>query len=70
MRYQENPGIVKRVHERKRNAIIHTAAGHEDEVAELFDAAAAAACNMYSEAGNGLAPGVISYIENGDPDTH
>jgi len=62
-RHQENLGIVKRVRERKRNAKIFAVASHQDEVAELIDAGAAAAWDMYSEAGNGLALEVISYYK-------
>ncbi len=43
-------------------------ASHEDEVAELIDAGAEAAQNMYSEAGIGLASEVISYYKNKDSD--
>jgi hypothetical protein len=67
-RHQENLGIVNRVRERKRNAKLFAVASHEDEVAELIDAGAEAAWNMYSEAGIGLASEVISYYKNKDTD--
>ncbi len=41
-------------------------AGHNDEVAELIDAGAQAAWNMYSEAGAGLASAVMSFYEKKD----
>jgi hypothetical protein len=63
-RHQDNLGIVNRVRERNGNARMFAVAGHEDEVAELIDAGAEAASNMYSEAGIGLASEVISYFEN------
>jgi len=62
--HQENLGIVKRIRERRREGKLFAVASHEDEVAELIDAGAAAAWNMYSEAGNGLALEVISYYKN------
>jgi hypothetical protein len=61
--HQDNLGIVNRVRERNGNARMFAVAGHEDEVAELIDAGAEAASNMYSEAGIGLASEVISYLE-------
>jgi hypothetical protein len=63
-RHQENLGFVNRVRERNRNARVFAVARHEDEVAELIDAGAEAAWNMYSEAGIGLASEVITYFEN------
>jgi FlaA1/EpsC-like NDP-sugar epimerase len=63
-RHQDNLGIVNRVRERNRNARMFAVAAHEDEVAELIDAGAEAAWNMYSEAGIGLASEVISYFDN------
>ena len=63
-RHQENLGIVNRVRKRNRNAKMFAVASHEDEVAELIDAGAEAAWNMYSEAGIGLASEVISYYKN------
>ena len=62
--HQDNLGIVNRVRERNGNARMFAVAGHEDEVAELIDAGAETASNMYSEAGMGLASEVISYFEN------
>jgi hypothetical protein len=62
--HQDNLGIVNRVRERNGNARMFAVAGHEDEVAELIDAGAETASNMYSEAGIGLASKVISYFEN------
>ena len=66
--HRENLGLVDRVRERHRNATIFAVASHEDEVAELIDAGAEAAWNMYSEAGIGLASEVISYYKNKDLD--
>jgi hypothetical protein len=43
---------------------VFAVARHQDEVAELVDAGAEAAWNMYSEAGVGLASEVISYYKN------
>jgi predicted Kef-type K+ transport protein len=54
------------VRERNQGAKVFAVARHEDEVAELVDAGAAAAWNMYSEAGVGLASEVISYYKNRD----
>ena len=67
-RHKENLGIVNRVRERNRNAKMFAVASHEDEVAELIDAGAEAARNMYWEAGIGLASEVISYYKNRDTD--
>jgi hypothetical protein len=67
-RYQDNLGIVNRVRERNGNARMFAVAGHEDEVAELIDAGAEAAWNLYSEAGIGLASEVISHYKNKDTD--
>ncbi len=67
-RHQENLGIVNRVRESTRNVKVYAVASHEDEVAELIDAGAEAAWNMYSEAGIGLASEVISYYKNKDTD--
>ena len=67
-RHEENLGIVNRVRERNLNARVFAVASHEDEVAELIDAGAEAAWNMYSEAGIGLATEVISFFRNKDPD--
>ena len=58
--------FVRRVRERKPNARVFAVAGHEEEVAELIDAGAEAAWNMYSEAGSGLASEVISYYGKKD----
>ena len=49
-------------------AKIFAVASHEDEVAELIDADADAAWNMYSEAGAGLASEVINYYDKKDTD--
>jgi hypothetical protein len=65
-RHQENLGIVNRVRESTRNTKVFAIASHEDEVAELIDAGAEAAWNMYSEAGIGLASEAISYYKNKD----
>jgi hypothetical protein len=62
--HQENLGIVNRVRERNPTARMFAFASHEDEVAELIDAGAVAAWNMYSEAGIGLASEVITYYRN------
>ena len=67
-RHQENLGIVKRVRERNPTASVFAIASHEDEVAELIDAGAEAAWNMYSNAGTGLASEVISYYKNKESD--
>jgi predicted Kef-type K+ transport protein len=67
-RHQENLGIVNSVRERNRNARMFAVASHEDEVAELIDAGAEAAWNMYSEAGIGLASEVITYYRRKDTD--
>jgi hypothetical protein len=66
--HQENLGLVKRVRERRRDGKLFAVASHEDEVAELIDAGADAAFNMYSEAGVGLASEVISHYKNKDTD--
>jgi Trk K+ transport system NAD-binding subunit len=66
--HQENMGIVNRVRERDRNAKMFAVARHQDEVAELIDAGAEAAWNLYSEAGIGLASEVISHYKNKDTD--
>jgi predicted Kef-type K+ transport protein len=63
-RHEENLAFVNRVREHKREAKVFAVARHEDEVAELIDAGAEAAWNMYSEAGVGLASEVISYYKN------
>jgi len=62
--HQENLGIVNRVRERKRNAKLFAVARHEDEVAELIEAGAEAAWDMYSKAGIGLASEVVSHYKN------
>ena len=64
--HQENLGFVKRVRQRTGDAKLFAVASHADEVAELIDAGAEAAWNMYSEAGVGLASEVISYYETKD----
>ena len=66
--HQENLAFVNLVRERKRNAKLFAVARHEDEVAELIDAGAEAAWNMYSKAGVGLASEVIAYYKNKDTD--
>lgn len=63
-RHQENLGIVNRIRERNRKARMFAIASHQDEVAELIDAGAEAAWNMYSEAGIGLATDVVAYYKN------
>ncbi|MCP4302887.1 MAG: potassium transporter Kef [Gammaproteobacteria bacterium] len=65
-KHQRNLGFFNRVRERNRGAKMFAVARHEDEVAELVDAGATAAWNMYSEAGVGLASEVISYYKNKD----
>lgn len=62
--HQENLGIVNRIRERNPTARMFAVASHDDEVAELIDAGAEAAWNMYSEAGFGLASEVITYYRN------
>ena len=64
--HRENLCIVNRVRNRNPAAKLFAVAGHEDEVAELIDAGAVAAWNMYSEAGIGLASEVISFYKNKD----
>jgi predicted Kef-type K+ transport protein len=66
--HRENLGIVNRVCERNRSARLFAVAGHEDEVAELIDAGATAAWDMYSKTGIGLATEVVSYYKNRDAD--
>ena len=61
--HQENMGFLNSIRNREQNAKIFAIASHEDEVAELIDAGAMAAWNMYSEAGVGLASEVISYYK-------
>ena len=56
--------IVNRIRERNPTARMFAVASHDDEVAELIDAGAEAAWNMYSEAGFGLASEVITYYRN------
>ena len=67
-RHQENLGIVTRVHERNRNIRMFAVASHEDEVAELINAGAESAWNMYAEAGTGLAFEVHDYYSNREAD--
>lgn len=67
-RHQENLAIINRVRQRNSSAKVFAVASHEDEVAELIDAGAEAAWNMYSEAGVGLASEVVSYYQNKDTD--
>jgi glutathione-regulated potassium-efflux system ancillary protein KefC len=62
--HQENLGIVNRVRGCKQDAKLFAVARHEDEVAELIDAGAAAAWDMYSQAGIGLASEVVSHYRN------
>lgn len=62
--HQENLAFLKRIRKRRENAKIFAIASNEDEVAELIDAGAVAAWNMYSEAGVGLASEVISYYKD------
>ena len=64
--HQENLGFFNHVRERNEGAKVFAVARHEDEVAELVDAGAEAAWNMYSEAGVGLASEVISHYKNKD----
>ncbi len=64
--HQGNLGFFNHVRERNQGAKVFAVARHEDEVAELVDAGATAAWNMYSEAGVGLASEVISYYKNKD----
>ncbi len=66
--HQENLGFVKRVREHTGDVKLFSVASHADEVAELIDAGAEAAWNMYSEAGIGLASEVISYYKNEETD--
>jgi len=66
--HQKNLGFLNRVRERNRDAKVFAVARHEDEVAELVDAGAEAAWNMYSEAGVGLASEVIAYYKNRNTD--
>jgi predicted Kef-type K+ transport protein len=64
--HQENLGFFNHVRQGNQGAKVFAVARHEDEVAELVDAGAAAAWNIYSEAGVGLASEVISYYKNKD----
>ena len=64
--HQENLGFVKRVRELTGDVKLFAVASHVDEVAELIDAGAEAAWNMYLEAGVGLASEVTSYYETKD----
>lgn len=66
--HQKNLGFFKRVRERNRGTKVFAVARHQDEVAELVEAGAAAAWNMYSEAGVGLASEVIAYYKNRNTD--
>ena len=66
--HQKNLGFFKRVRERNQAAKVFAVARHQDEVAELVDAGAEAAWNMYSEAGVGLASEVIAYYKNRNMD--
>ena len=61
--HHENLGIVNRIRERTKNAKLFAVARCEEEVAELIEAGAEAAWNMYSEAGIGLASEVSPIIE-------
>ena len=63
-RHQENLGIINHIRQCNQTATMFAVAGHDDEVAELIDAGAEAAWNMYSEAGIGLASEVLSYYRN------
>ena len=65
-RHQENLAIISLVRQRNSKAKVFAVASHEDEVAELIDAGAEAAWNMYSEAGIGLASEVVAYFQNKD----
>jgi predicted Kef-type K+ transport protein len=62
--HQTSLGIVKRVRARNPGARTFAVASYDDEVAELLEAGAEAAWNVYSEAGIGLASEVISYYES------
>jgi predicted Kef-type K+ transport protein len=64
--HQANLGIVNRVREHLKNVKLFAVASHKDEVAELIEAGAAAAWNIHSEAGIGLASEVISYYKEKD----
>jgi predicted Kef-type K+ transport protein len=68
--HQKNLGFFNRVRERNRGAKVFAVARHQDEVAELIDAGAEAAWNMYSEAGVGLASEVIAYYKNRNTDNN
>lgn len=64
--HKENLGVVARISERNPTARLFAVASHQDEVVDLIDAGAAAAWNMYSEAGAGLASEVVSYYRERD----
>ena len=64
--HHRNLAFFNRVRERNQGAKVFAVARHQDEVAELVNAGATAAWNMYSEAGVGLASEVISYYKNKD----
>ena len=66
--HQENLGIVRRARRRNPTISIFAVAGHEDEVAELIEAGAQGAWNMYLEAGIGLAAEVSAHYRTGDAD--
>ena len=67
--HQENLGIVTCIRKHEPTKRIFAIARYEDEVAELIEAGAEAAWNVYLEAGIGLASEVISYYESKHPET-
>ncbi len=68
-KHAENLGVVQRVHSRNRQAKLFAIAGHPEEVAELIEAGAEAAWDLYSEAGTGLAEEVIAYYKKEKPES-
>ncbi|MGB0680832.1 MAG: cation:proton antiporter, partial [Polyangiales bacterium] len=65
--HQENLCIVKSVVESHPKARVFAVARHADEVAELIDAGAHAAWNLYAEVGVGLASEVMAHCRNANP---
>ncbi len=68
-KHAENLSVVQRVHSRNMQAKLFAIAGHPEEVAQLKEAGAEAAWDLYSEAGTGLAEEVIAYYKKEKPES-
>ncbi len=62
--HADNKAIVKSFLSRNEHVKFFGVARHQDEVAELVDAGAEAAWDLYSEAGTGLAQEVINHLKS------